>query len=134
MANAEDIFREFVRQINNQNVEGLCDLMSDDHKFVDSLGATVTGREAMRNGWKGYFGIVPDYSISLDEIMVNDNIVAAFGHAGGTFSMDGELKEENKWQVPAAWVAVINEAMVSEWRVYADNEPIRQLIAKAGQK
>jgi hypothetical protein len=131
--NAKDVLLEFVRQINAQNVDGLFKIMSEDHRFIDALGSTVQGREAMRQAWIGYFHLVPDYQISLEEIFENENAIAAFGTAGGTYSPNGELLEENRWQVPAAWRAEVRNNLLTEWRVYADNEPIRQLMAKANQ-
>ncbi len=128
--NTKDVLLEFVRHINSQNVHGLCSLMSEDHRFVDGLGSMVQGREQMREAWTGYFRLIPDYQISLEEIFENGNVIAAFGTAGGTYSPDGKLSEEHRWRVPAAWRAEVREDLVTEWRVYADNEPIRQLMAK----
>ena len=130
---AKDIVVEFVRQINSQNVDGLCSLMSEDHRFIDALGSMIQGREEMRQAWAGYFHLVPDYWISLEEIFENSNVITAFGTAGGTYSPDGEMREENKWQVPAAWRAEIRDNLLTEWRVYADNEPMRRLMAKANE-
>ena len=131
--NAKDILLEFVEKINSQNVDGLCSLMSEGHRFIDGLGSIMQGREAMRKAWTGYFQLVPDYRISLEEIFETGNVIAAFGTAEGTYSPDGQLLEENRWQVPAAWRAEVREDLVTEWRVYADNEPIRQLMAKANR-
>jgi ketosteroid isomerase-like protein len=107
--------------------------MSEDHRFIDALGSIVQGREQMRKGWIGYFGMVPDYRIACEEIIERGDIVAAFGTAGGTYSPDGSMMDENRWEVPAAWRARVVDGLVSEWRVYADNEPIRQLMAKTNQ-
>ena len=131
--NAREVVLEFVGQINSQNVDGLCSLMCEDHRFIDALGVIVQGREEMRWAWAGYFHLVPDYQISVEEIFETGNVIAAFGAAGGTYSPDGQLVEESRWQVPAAWRAEVREDLVTEWRVYADNEPIRQLMAKAKQ-
>jgi len=30
--------------------------------------------------------------------------------------------------VPAAWLAVVKDGLVAEWRVYADNQPLRKLM------
>jgi len=54
------------------------------------------------------------------------------GKARGTYSSDGELKAENRWETPAAWRAVVEGGLVAEWRVYADNEPMRKLMRQAG--
>jgi hypothetical protein len=48
--------------------------------------------------------------------------------AGGTYSGDGTGKAENCWQVPAAWLAVVEGDKIAEWRVYADNKPIGLII------
>jgi len=42
-------------------------LMTPGHRFVDSLGGVTEGREKMRAGWVGYFRMVPDYSIVVEE-------------------------------------------------------------------
>jgi ketosteroid isomerase-like protein len=64
---AENVARAFVRAINRQDVEGLAELMAPEHRFVDSLDNVVEGREKMRAAWSGYFRMVPDYSIAIEE-------------------------------------------------------------------
>ena len=126
----KDIVLKFVEQINSQNVDGLCELMSEQHRFVDALGTVIEGREQMRKAWAGYFKMVPDYQLSCAEIIERGNVAAAFGSAGGTYTPKGQLFEENRWLVPAAWRVEVSDNLVSEWRVYTDNEPIRRLMAK----
>lgn len=103
--------------------------MTADHRFIDSLGNVVEGRDKMRAGWAGYFSMVPDYTISIEEIFSNGPVAVMLGSAQGTYTSDGELHEENRWQTPAAFRAVIEEGKVAEWRVYADNDPIRRHMA-----
>ena len=73
--------------------------------------------------------MVPDYHISCEEILERDNIVVAFGIGGGTYCPHGATVDENKWQVPAAWRAKVVDNLISEWQVYADNEPLRRLMS-----
>ena len=160
---AEDVARAFVSAINRQDVEGLAGLMTPEHRFVDSLGNVVEGREKMRAGWIGYFRMVPDYSIAVEEIYNADpstssanadfaqddkrSVVVMLGKAKGTYCPDCEslprspnardlghpkLEIENRWETPAAWRAVVEGGLVAEWRVYADNEPIREKMRRAG--
>lgn len=84
----------------------------------------------MQEGWEGYFRMVPDYTITVDETFVQGSVVVMLGAAQGTYSSGGQLKQENKWRTPAAWRAVVRESLIAEWRVYADNEPIRQIMAR----
>jgi hypothetical protein len=70
--------------------------------------------------------MVPDYTIAVEEILSDGPLVMMLGVAEGTYSPDGQLRAENRWQTPAAFRALIEDGKVAEWRVYADNEPIRQ--------
>ena len=129
---AEAIAHAFVRAINRQDVEAMVALMAPGHRFVDSMGQVVEGREKVRACWVGYFRMVPDYSIVVEEMFCDGPVVVMLGKARGTYSMDGELKAENRWETPAAWRAVVEGGLVAEWRVYADNEPMRKLMRQAG--
>jgi uncharacterized protein (TIGR02246 family) len=128
---AESVAQAFVRAINRQDVEGLVALMAPEHWFVDSLGNVVVGREKMRAGWAAYFRMVPDYSIAIDETFCDGPVVLILGVAEGTYAPNGELKVENRWKTPAAIRVQVTDGLVTEWRVYADNEPIRRLTREA---
>jgi uncharacterized protein (TIGR02246 family) len=116
--------------INERDAAKLAELMTPDHVFVDSLGNTVLGRDTMRGGWTGYFKMCPDYWVTHEEIFADGNRVAIIGAAGGTIARDGQLVPENKWRTPAAWLAIIEGILMKEWRVYADNKPVYDILAK----
>ena len=128
---AESVAQAFVRAINRQDVEALAALMTEGHRFVDSLGGVTEGREKMRAGWAGYFRMVPDYTVAIEETFCDGPVVAMLGLAQGTYTRDGQLKPENHWSTPTAFRAFIQEGKVAEWRVYCDNEPIRQRIRES---
>jgi uncharacterized protein (TIGR02246 family) len=128
---AESVVEAFVRAINRQDVDALAGLMTEEHRFVDSLGKVVAGRERMRTGWKGYFAMVPDYTIVVEEIFVDGPIVVLLGTGQGTYA-GGSNAAENRWTTPVALRAFVENGKVAEWRVYSDNEPIRRLMARAG--
>jgi hypothetical protein len=90
------------------------------------------GREKMRVAWAKYFRMVPDFTVAIEETFCDGPVVAMLGMAQGTYAPDGQLKPENRWTTPAAFRAFIQEQKVAEWRVYSDNEPIRQRMAKSG--
>lgn len=130
MSNKEpvDVVLAFMDRINAADVDGLCALMTEDHVFLDALGNAMRGREVMRKGWQGYFAWFPDYKISHEEILQRGSLVAAFGAAEGTFAVDGKMPKENHWKAPAAWMAVVRDGLIAEWRVYADNQPARKIM------
>lgn len=127
---AETVAQAFVRAINRQDVNALAELMTAEHTFIDALGNVAEGREKMRAGWTAYFRMVPDYTVAIEEVYCDGPVVVMLGVAQGTYTADGELRPENHWTAPAAFRAFIDGQQVAEWRVYCDNEPIRQRMAK----
>jgi ketosteroid isomerase-like protein len=124
---------EFIRQINARNAAGLSQLMTDDHLFVDSLGNTVRGKDEMRKAWIAYFYMIPDFRVTIRERFLKGNAVALFGIARGTYNTGGKLLERNRWEMPAAWKAIVRDGLIAEWHVYGDNEPVRRIIADQTQ-
>jgi ketosteroid isomerase-like protein len=114
---------EFLDRINQRNVDKLTELMTEDHTFIDTLGNSNQGREKMRAGWRGYYAMCPDYWVSHEQIFESGSLVAVFGFAGGTIS-------GIKWKTPASWLGVVEQGRVKEWRVYADNKPVYDILAK----
>jgi len=129
---AEGVASAFVRAINGQDMDGLAELMAPEHRFVDSLGNVVQGREAVCAAWIAYFRMVPDYSIAVDEVLADGQVVVMLGMAQGNYAPSGLLKPENHWETPLAIRALVEGGLVAEWRVYADNEPMRQMMKSAG--
>jgi ketosteroid isomerase-like protein len=121
--NPSDTVLDFLSRITQRDPAKLAEAMTEDHVFIDSLGNSVHGREKVREGWRGYFGFCPDYWISHEEILPAGNTVAIFGAAGGTIA-------GTSWRTPAAWRAVVEDGLIKEWRVYADNKPVYDILAK----
>jgi ketosteroid isomerase-like protein len=118
-----EVVGRFLAAINFHDVDSLAALMSEDFLFVDSLGNRVNGATAMKSGWQAYFSMCPDYWVRADDIMANGDALLLSGEAGGT--IDGV-----SWKIPSAWKAVVGDGQIREWRVFADNKPVYEIIAK----
>jgi uncharacterized protein (TIGR02246 family) len=127
---AESVAQAFIRAINRQDVDALAELMTEQTKFIDSMGNVLEGRETMHRAWTKYFRMVPDYTVAVEETLCDGPLVVMLGMAEGTFTPHGQPKPENHWKTPTAFRAFIEDGKVAEWRVYCDNEPIRQRMAK----
>lgn len=130
--NTSALILAFIENINRHDIGGLTALMTDDHEFVDSLGMAVRGKDAMRQAWIGYFYLIPDYAIAVDELFAKDDSAAVVGTASGTCAVRGSLLPENGWSIPIAIRCTVRDGQVARWQVFADNEPVRQLM-KAGE-
>jgi ketosteroid isomerase-like protein len=126
----QSVTNAFLRALNRQDVDGMCSLMSPAHRLVDSMGTVIEGQEKMRSGWSAYFKMVPDYTLAIEEIYVQGPVILLLGVAQGTYTKTGQLQPENRWHTPIALRAFVEDGLIVEWRVYADNEPIRKLMAK----
>jgi ketosteroid isomerase-like protein len=120
-----------VGAINRHDVERMAALMTSGHRMVDSMAQEVKGRDAVRACWVGYFHMVPDYSIAVEETFCDGPVVVMLGVAKGTYAPEAWLKVENRWETPVALRATIKDGKVAEWRVYADNEPMRERMRAA---
>ena len=125
-----EVVLKFEQIINSRNAQAICDWMTADGEFIDSLGNRIKGKEKLLSAWSGYYKMVPDYSISHSEIFADGNTVAVFGSAQGTFSKDGQIKKEDFWKMPASWRAVVKAGKIAVWQVFADNEPLRAIMRK----
>jgi len=93
------------------------------------MGDLVEGREAMLEGWKAYFAMVPDYKLEISDCFVatkGATEVMLVGEASGSYQSKGVRRADSSWSTPAALRAVARDDQIAEWQVYADNEPIRQ--------
>ena len=124
------IINNFVSAINSHSVKDIIDLLTDDHKFIDSFGIELSGKDALKRAWTEYFRMFPDYKMVIDEILVNGNNAAIIGIAFGTYTKDGKLKPENKWRVPATWYATVRGNKIKTWRIYADLTPIVKILGE----
>lgn len=122
---------KFEQLMNTQNAENVCSLFTEDSLFIDSMGNRIQGIIRLRSAWEAYFKMVPDYTISHEEIFAHGDTVAMFGMAQGTFTRSSQpMKKENFWKTPAAWKAVVKNQKIALWQVFADNEPIREIMRK----
>ena len=104
---------KFNERINEQDPEGLAELMTDDHTFMDNDGNVTKGKNAMKEGWREFFNKYPDYRNKFTGVTVQDNIVVMIGHSTCSYKpLDG----------PNIWTARIRGQRVSEWRVIWLNE------------
>jgi ketosteroid isomerase-like protein len=147
-----EVAMDFIKRINAGDINSLCELMTENHIFQDALGKRFMGRETMRQGWSQYFKMVADYQAHADEFFVTDERVAIFGTASGRYvspqisstkagngapapaasqGAESALGPNGFWEVPAAWRAVVQDGKIAEWRVYADNQPLRKLMGDA---
>ncbi len=125
---SSEIVLDFVKCINEHDVKKISELMTDDHTFTDAHNNSITGRDDMALGWKGYYSMFPDYKIEVDEFYEVGSTFVMIGYASGTYK--GLNPERNHWKLPAAWKAVVENGKIKHWQVYCDTKVPYEIIEK----
>jgi len=128
MSSPQDTVLAFIRAINRHDIATITNLMTTDHEFVDSLGTAMRGREQMRQAWIAYFFMIPDYTITVQDVFPRGDVVAVTGRAAGTVAASGTLPRDNRWETPVALRAEVRDGQIARWQVFADNEPVRAIL------
>ncbi|MBS1513454.1 MAG: Type 1 glutamine amidotransferase-like domain-containing protein [Bacteroidetes bacterium] len=123
-----NLIKEFVYNINEHDIDEMLKYLSDDHLMTDSSGIKIRGLKHLKIAWLDFFIHFPDYTIEVSEIICTETSAAIFGKAKGTYWQKGELEERNKFEVPASWQAKITDGKISEWKVFADVQIVRQIM------
>ena len=58
--------------------------MAEDFSFVDTYGG-IENKETMKVGWQGYFDWFPDYRITIEDYLANDDFAINIGRASGSY-------------------------------------------------
>jgi ketosteroid isomerase-like protein len=96
-------------RINQRDLEGLAELMTNDHTFIDSSGEITKGKDVMKEGWRDFFNKYPDYRNVFTCVTTQHNVVVMVGYSICSYKpLDG----------PNMWTAKVRGGRISEWRVY----------------
>ena len=109
----------FIDCINRTDLDGLCALMSDDHRLLVLDEPPLVGRDANRAAWEGYFSSFPDYVVYPRHISADGPRVAVVGATTGSHL---GLPDEEELQLGVIWVAEVAGGRLSLWQV-ADDTP-----------
>lgn len=128
--NNKETVNNFIKAINEHDVEQIYNLMSDDHIFIDGYGDKYSGREEMKDGWANYYKLFPDYYIEITDYTDNETIIGLFGYAGGTYKNIKDKSNSNYWRTTAAWKTIVENRKVKYWQVFCDYNRLLAIIDK----
>jgi len=103
--------------INAHDVNGLAELMTPDHTFVEDDGKRVGPKDVVVKAWTEFFAMFPRYRNTFTRVQSRDNEVAILGFA---------YWSEDQPFDPAIWTATIVDDRVREWGVHAVSDANRE--------
>jgi ketosteroid isomerase-like protein len=119
-ATPKDIVMSFNDCITRRDIEGLSDLMTEDHVFIDAANRRVSGKQTCIAAWASFFTTFPDYRNIFDRVSLTDGKAVMVGYS---------VCSDNRLSGPALWTARVVGGLISEWRVYDDSAANRELLA-----
>jgi len=112
----EQLVRAFNDAINQQSLDSLSALMTEDHRFVDPAEAVVDGKAACLDAWRSFFAAFPDYRNHFETIRAVGDEVVVDGYS--TCSVPALAG-------PARWHVLTRSRSIREWRVTDPDDPAR---------
>jgi len=119
---ADIVVASFNDCISRRDIDDLSRLMTDDHVFIDSGNATVSGKVQCVEAWKKFFRAFPDYRNHFEQVRTTNASAVIIGHS---------TCSDRRLSGPALWTAKMVGGQVAEWRVYEDTHANRKLLAIA---
>ncbi len=118
---AKTLVLQFNDCINNADINGLADLMTDDHVFIDTDNNRIEGKaENIDNCWKSFFRLYPGYQNIFESVTEKHNTIILQGYS--------VCSEEILNYVCAIWVAEIEDNKISLWHIYPDTKENRKML------
>jgi ketosteroid isomerase-like protein len=77
----EDVAFRFNDHINRRDLGGLAELMTDDHPFTDTIGATVVGKPECVEAWRAFFEQFSDYRNTFTASSARGDLAIAVGYS-----------------------------------------------------
>ena len=113
----------FIDRLNRGDVDGLAELMTDDHALEVLDEAPLVGKASNIEAWRGYMSAFPDYVIYPHQLAERDGLVAVVGHTTGSHL---GLPDEEERTLTIIWIAQVDRGRLSLWRIEEDTPERRE--------
>jgi ketosteroid isomerase-like protein len=120
----------FVKAINDHDVNEIVNLMLEDYIFIDATNHKTVGKKGMKEGWKGYYELFPDYKIEISDITEKESVIGLFGYVNATYKNLTNKLNSNFWKIPSSWKAIVENNKIKHWQVYCDYSDLFKIIDK----
>jgi len=114
----EIIALQFNACINSADINGLANLMTEDHVFIDMANNRIEGKtNNISMAWEPFFKLFPGYQNIFENVKTKGSTVIMHGYS--------VCSKEVLNNVHAIWIAEITDNKVSLWHIYTDTKENR---------
>lgn len=119
----------FIDCINRCDLDGLVNLMTNDHRLHILDEPPLVGRDANREAWNGYMISFPQYIIYPERCAWNGATVGVLGRTTGSHL---GLPDDQELAFPVIWSAEVIDGKLKSWSVLEDTPDARAHLGLAG--
>jgi ketosteroid isomerase-like protein len=117
----KSIALQFNECITNADLNGLSNLMTEDHVFIDIVNNRIKGKDNnIVQAWEPFFNLYPGYQNIFENIAVRGSTVIMQGYS--------ICSDEILTNIRAIWVAEIINNKVGSWHIYSDTKENREIF------
>ena len=117
----KSIALQFNECITNADLNGLSNLMTEDHIFIDTANNRIKGKDNnIVQAWQPFFNRYPGYRNIFENIVVRGSTVIMQGYS--------ICSDEILNNIHAIWIAEIIKNKVGAWHIYSDTKANRELF------
>jgi RimJ/RimL family protein N-acetyltransferase len=117
----KSIALQFNECITNADLNGLVNLMTEDHLFIDTANNRIRGKDNNKiQAWEPFFNLYPGYRNIFENIVVRGSNVIMQGYS--------ICSDEILNNVHAIWVTEIINDKVALWHIYPDTKENREIF------
>jgi hypothetical protein len=129
-SDAVDAVVAFIDCINRGDVDGLGQLMTEDHALEVFDEPPLRGREQNVDAWRGYATSFPNYVIHPHQIVAERERVAVLGHTTGSHL---GLPDDEECTLTLIWLADVEDGRLRGWRLTEDTPSAREQLGLDSQ-
>jgi len=119
-----DIALRLITRINQQNLDGLLELLAEFHTFnaIDRQVSDID-RATAREVWRQFFNTCPDYMIHLSDVIDKGETTILVLRTTGSHL---NLPLSTEFQTKLIWVLKIEDNLISGLSIFLDDNRIRE--------
>ena len=108
----------FIDCINRGDIDGLVELMHEDHELCVFDEPPTAGRKNNVPGWRCYASSFPDYLIHPRRMAVVGDIAAVLGHTTGSHL---GLPDDEEAKLTLIWLCELRDGKLLRWSLVPDD-------------
>jgi limonene-1,2-epoxide hydrolase len=125
-ASSKKIVKDFLKAVNDNNIQAMESLLAETHIFIDSNENEIAGRSKVIKMWKRHFEQVDAYSVKVDKMFSKEGCVVFTGEVSGYIRDDNYV--DKFWSLPLAWKAKVENEKIKQWQVFENAQPVWDLL------